>query len=258
MTDTLIERREVPEWVEKHITMKGGLNPFGEPNFRVIWGGNRTYQVGGMFKKPITFKDEHGVECSIVTEVADMRTLLKYHPNRWHMERWRGPEFYGDRDEWYRSTWDEVAQMHVMGDYPDLGDYEHVFYLAMCPHMVRGDQDWCMPCQVGMGEYIPLEPNLHVLDMQIQSLIATENISESAEMAALFMREHIKRNIRNKVVGERVRNAMRPKLAVQPTSWQAHSGMRTSVPDAQEFRHKAMDPNVGFKQMDGKPHTEEN
>jgi predicted RNA-binding Zn ribbon-like protein len=94
--------------------------------------------------------------------------------------------------------------------------------------------------------------------MQIYAMLKSEDVTQSAEMAALFMREHIKRNIRNKIVGERVRNAMRPKLAVQPTSWQAHSGMRTSVPDAEQFRHKAMNPELGFKQMDGKPHTEEN
>ncbi len=228
--DTIIEKRDVPAWVERFITKRGGLNPFGKPNFRVVWGGNRTHVVGGMFKSVITFKDAEGRERAIVTEIPEMRTMLRYHPHRWHMERWRGPEFYGTREEWYQNTWDDVAKLHVMGDYPNDGDFEHVFFLAQCPHMVPGDTDWCMPCQVGMGEYIPLEENVHVLEMQIQALLKSEDVSKTGEMAALFMREHIKRNIRNKVVSERVRGAMRPKMATQPTSWQ--DGSRCSVPEA--------------------------
>jgi hypothetical protein len=245
--DTVIEKREVPAWVEHIITRKGGLNPFGKPNFRVIWGGNRTYLVGGMFKKPITFKDEDGQERSIVTEVAEMRTMLRYMWNRWHMERWCGPELYGTQEEWYTNTWDDVAKLHVMGDYPTEGDYEHVFYLAQCPHMKPEDTEWCMPCQVGMGEYIPLEENVHILEQQIWALLKSQDISKSAEMASLFMREHIKRNIRNKVVGERVRGAMRPKIATQPTSWQ--DGTRCAVPEPKMHQVLTLPRNKqGFSQ----------
>lgn len=227
--DTVIEKREVPKWVEHIITRAGGLNPFGKPNFRVIWGGNRTYVVGGMFKDVTNFKDAEGRERAIVVEVPDLRTLLRYHPHRWHMERWCGPEFYGTQEEWYQNTWDDIAKLHTMGNYPEHGDYEHVFYLAQCPHMTPDDTEWCMHCQVGMGEYIPLEENVHILERQIYALLKSQDISKSAEMASLFMREHIKRNIRNKVVGERVRGAMRPKIATQPTSWQ--DGTRCAVPE---------------------------
>ena len=218
LMDTQLQKREVPKWVETHITMKGGRNEFGDPNFRVIWGGNRYHLVGGMFKSVTTFKDKDGRDRSIVVEVPEIRNLLKYHPHRWHLERWRGPEYYGTREEWYQNSWDEMAQLHTMGDYPDRGDYEHVFYLAMCPHMEPGDKDWCMHCQVGMGVYIDLEPNVYVLDMQIYALLKSEDVSNIAEMGALFMREQIKRSVRNKIVGERVRNAMRPSWAVQPHS----------------------------------------
>jgi len=228
--DTIIEKREVPAWVEHIITRKGGLNPFGKPMFRVVWGGSRYRLVGGMFKDVTRFKDAEGREHAFVTEVADLRNMLAYHPFRWHMEKWMGPEFYGTQEEWFQNTWDDVAKLHTMGPYPTEGDYEHVFYLAQCPHMTAADTEWCMPCQVGMGEYIPLEENIHILETQIWALLKSQDVSKSAEMASLFMREHIKRNIRNKVVGERVRGAMRPKIATQPTSWQ--DGTRCSVPEA--------------------------
>ena len=254
MPDTIIEKREVPKWVERFITVRGGTNIYGKPNFRVIWGGNRYYLVGGMFKDTIIVKDTEGRERGVVTEVADLRSLLKYHPHRWHMERWCGAELYGSEDEWYRNSWDDVAKLHAMGPYPTEGDYEHVFFLAQCPHMLPGDQDWCMNCQVTMGEYIPLEENVHVLEMQIYALLKSQDITQGAEMASLFMREHIKRQIRNKTVGERVRGAMRPKIATQPTSWQ--DGTRCSVPEPkghQILKVPRKDVSLGLTQSSGAP-----
>ena len=93
--DTQIIKMDPPAWVVHHITKIGGTNLYGRPNFRVIWGGNRYHTVGGMFKKVVEVKDEMiiGKVTSIVTDVAEIRQLLKYNPFRWHLERWRGPEF---------------------------------------------------------------------------------------------------------------------------------------------------------------------
>jgi hypothetical protein len=207
-----------------------------------------------MFTEAVTIKDQDGRDRSVVTRIPQFKTLYKYHTGRWHMERWRGPEFYGTSDEWYRSTWDEECQFHTMGDYPDRGDYEHVFYLGMCPHL-DDNGEWCMPCQVGMGQYIDLEPNVWVLDMQIKALQESEGIHGQAQFAALFMREEIKRNINNKLITARVQEAMRPKLAVQPTSWQPGFGAKCSVPEPKvKFRSKAKvrtRQELGFSQMGG-------
>lgn len=246
--DTQIIKMDPPAWVVHHITKIGGTNLYGRPNFRVIWGGNRYHTVGGMFKKVVEVKDEMiiGKVTSIVTDVAEIRQLLKYNPFRWHLERWRGPEFYGTAEEWYACTWDEESQLHVMGDYPHEGDYEHVFYLGMCSHMKPGDTDWCMPCQVTSGEYIPLEENVSILEIQIRALQMTEDVSKEAEKAALFMRENVKRQVRRKLVEDRVRGAMRPQLAVQPTSWQ--DGTRCSVPEAKILDVQLPHNRVGFSQ----------
>lgn len=229
--DTVIERREPPEWVVRRITSLGGLNRFGKPNFRIVWGGNRTHLVGGLFKKPVTVKsDIIGETRTFVTQVAEVRTLLKYHPFRWHLERWRGPEFYGTQQDWYRDTWDEEARLHTMGDYPSEGDYEHVFFLAQCPHMQPLDEEWCMACKVTMGEYIPLEENIHILELQIRLHHLSDEQNRNDERAALFLREDKKRETNRKRIAMIVQNAMRPRLATQPTSWQ--DGSRCSVPEA--------------------------
>ncbi len=249
--DTEILKKEPPRWVVDRLTALGGTNVFGRPNFRVIWGGNRYYRVGGMFKKPITVKDDTivGKEVTIVTEVPEFRTLLKYNPHRWNMERWRGAEFYGTREEWYQNTWDEDCKFHTMGDYPAEGDYEHVFYLAQCSHMKPGDIEWCMLCQVTSGEYIPLEENVHILYMQIKALQLTDEINRDEERRCLFLREDLKRQAKRKVVEDRVRGAMCSNLALQPTSWQPGMGAKTSVREANLGQSITFNrPRLGFSQ----------
>lgn len=233
MTDTVIEKREPPQWVVDHITKLGGLNRYNRPNYRVTWGANRFHTVGGMFKKVVTVKDEMiiGRVVAIVTQVAELRQINRYRWDRWHLERWRGPEFYGSREDWYQQTWDEESQLHSMGGYPSEGDYEHCFYLAQCSHMKPGDTEWCRLCQVTSGEYIPLEENIHILEMQINALRMSEDVSKDAEQKALFLREDKKRQEYSKIVGERVRNAMRPKLVINPSTLRDDTG-QCSVPDA--------------------------
>jgi hypothetical protein len=250
MTDTVIEKREVPDWIVSRINSIGGMNQFGRPNYRVIWGGNRLHTVGGKFKKVIYVKsDEHLIipDRAIVTEVAEIRQLLKYHPFRWHLERYRGPEFYGDPEEWYRQTWDEECKFHTQGDYPSEGGYEHIFYLAMCVHMKPGEQDWCVPCQASSGEYIPLEENFNLIEMMIRAFQRSDGISQQAEKRELFEREAKKRQMREKRVGEIVRGVMRPQLALQPTSWQ--DGNHCSVPEPRlETLRQLPHTKLGFGQ----------
>ena len=249
MTDTVFERKEVPSWITERIGALGGMNQFGRPNYRVIWGGNRTHRVGGKFKDVIYVRSNviGDPDKAIVTEVADIRTLLKYHPFRWHLERWLPPEAYGTREEWYEQTWDPECGFHTQGDYPAEGDYEHIFYLGMCAHMRPGDTDWCGPCRLTSGEYIPLEENFNIIELQIRAFQMSADVRKADEKVALFKREMDKKQARRKIVEERVRGAMRPVLATQPTSWQ--DGTRCSVPEASlETLRQLPHTKLGFGQ----------
>lgn len=231
MSDTVIEKREVPAWIVSKVEALGGLNRYGKPNFRVIWGGNRLYRVGGKFKHVTYFDtDIIGQKQAVVTEVAEFRTLYKYHTQRWHLEKWMPPESFGSPVEFYEQTWDEDCGFHTQGDYPWDGDYEHVFYLGMCSHMKPGDTEWCVLCKASLGEYIELEDNFSLIEIQIWALKKTQEVSKVDERLSLFKREVDKREARNKIVSARVQEAMRPVMATQPTSWQ--DGTRCSVPEA--------------------------
>jgi hypothetical protein len=41
------ETHEAPASVQERIARTGGANRYGEPNFRVVWGGSRLSWIGG-------------------------------------------------------------------------------------------------------------------------------------------------------------------------------------------------------------------
>lgn len=83
-----------PRDVQRRLARVGGLNRFNEPNFRLVWGGQRLDPLG--FPR------------------------YAYAPNvlqRWVIEVWRAPEEYGSVEAW-------DANRDWLGPFPSRGDYE--------------------------------------------------------------------------------------------------------------------------------------
>ena len=117
------ETHEAPESVAHRLCTAGGLNPYGEPNYRVVWGWNRLAWIGGKFED----RDEHG---QLLREVVELRQEPKYaEVNRWHVERWVPAEAYGSPRQWYTQTIERANGRSVpaLGPYPQHGEYEHCF-----------------------------------------------------------------------------------------------------------------------------------
>ena len=129
------EIHDAPAAIQERVARAGGANRFGEPNFRVVWGGARLAWIGGRW----TDRDAHG---NVFREAIEPRRVPKYIPeNRWHIERWVPPESYGSPDDW-RSQTTEVEdgiRVPALGPYPSRGEYEHCFTL-----------------QTTCGEFLPL------------------------------------------------------------------------------------------------------
>jgi hypothetical protein len=91
------ETHDTPAAIAERIARAGGTNRYGEPNFRVVWGGTRLTWIGGRW----TDRDAHG---NTTREAIELRRVPKYLPvDRWHIERWMPPEFYGSPEEWRRA-----------------------------------------------------------------------------------------------------------------------------------------------------------
>lgn len=109
-----------PAWAASRLIAAGGLNRFGEPNFRVTWSNNLLDWIGGRWED----RDSEG---SLLREVLELRYLPKYAhlANRWIIEQWEAPEKFGSPQSWLRQTkhWGEDGNIPQLGPYPERGRY---------------------------------------------------------------------------------------------------------------------------------------
>jgi len=125
MIQVIRETHETPESVARRLCVAGGMNRYGEANYRVVWGWNRLGWIGGKFED----RNERG---DLIREVVELRWEPKYpQVNRWHVERWVPAEAYGSPRGWYAQTTERADGKSVaaLGPYPERGEYEHCFTL---------------------------------------------------------------------------------------------------------------------------------
>ena len=166
MIRVLRETHEAPREVSERVARAGGWNRFGEPNFRVVWGGSRLAWAGGRW----TDRDAHG---NALRECAELRRVPKYVPHdRWHLERWMPPESYGLPAEWDARTAETEGGLRIpaLGPYPARGDWEHCFTL-----------------ETPGGEFLPLSPA--ACDWIIRAIEWARHQPRQALRAALDARE---------------------------------------------------------------------
>jgi hypothetical protein len=129
--------RNVPKYVQDFVTKVGGLNRFGKPNFRIVWGPDRMEKVG----VADLHQDGH------VTFGAVYQRKYKNTPV-WVLERWLPPEKYGSKERWqieqaYDLDGIKESRHLVLGEYPSRGEYEHCYdihgqpYMATLEKMIR-------------------------------------------------------------------------------------------------------------------------
>lgn len=121
----LRETHDTPDNVARTLRRAGGINRYGEANYRAVWGWNRLAWIGGKFED----RDEHGV---LLRERIELRQEPKYPAvNRWHVEKWVPPESYGSPRAWYAHTVEHENGVSIpaLGPYPSRGEYEHCFTL---------------------------------------------------------------------------------------------------------------------------------
>lgn len=166
MIHVLRETYTAPASLQARLARAGGLNRFGEPNFRVVWGWSRLTWIGGKW----TDTDAHG---NVTREIVELREVPKYLPlDRWHIERWMPPESYGSPQQWHTETIErnDGVSIPALGPYPRRGEYEHCFTL-----------------QGSHGEFLALSPS--VCEAVVRAVEFARAQPSSAHRAALAHRE---------------------------------------------------------------------
>jgi hypothetical protein len=98
------ERLEAGEEFQVFLTAVFGINRFGGPNFKIVWGQTETYKVA----------TPHGYE----------DRLLGHNMACWIMLKWQPPEMYGSPELYYFQDADELTGLALCGEYPEQGRYE--------------------------------------------------------------------------------------------------------------------------------------
>jgi hypothetical protein len=163
----LRETHDTPESVARALELAGGRNPFGEPNYRAVWGWNRLAWIGGKF-------EEHDPATgSLLREVVELRQEPKYPAvNRWHIEKWLPAESYGSPRAWYAQTI-EIAggrSIPALGPYPARGEYEH-----------------CLTLEGKCGEFVQL--TITAAEHIARAIEWSRKHARSAQRSALYNRE---------------------------------------------------------------------
>lgn len=159
-----VEHHTCPGHVAEQLRLAGGINPFGEPLFRVVWGYDRIVPLHGEWQEfeqfmvkitavPADIKPAPGEpevlipknlgivagdsQTRLVTKlkrsVIETRFVPKYLPgNCWHLEMWRPPEEYGTPEQWSKAGVEVLGLLTVdtAGPYPARGEYELCYPLT--------------------------------------------------------------------------------------------------------------------------------
>lgn len=110
---------KAPDGVQDFLRDQGS-NRFGEPQYRLVWGGDRLAVKIGEWH-------DFDPKLGLARRVVEARMAPKYPraTQRWHIETWIPPEVYGTMLQWATDT-SEVAAgklVKVLGDYPSRGDF---------------------------------------------------------------------------------------------------------------------------------------
>lgn len=117
-----IERRVCPEEFQARLTRAVGVNPYGEPLWKIVWGQTATFTAGGYFPHD-GFLGYRQLMMSNGSPSGDGDPC-------WMVLEWRPPEKYGSAAMYYFENRDEFTGLSTLGEYPYRGRYEEAFKLT--------------------------------------------------------------------------------------------------------------------------------
>lgn len=139
------ERRLCPDEFQECINERFGLNRFGGPNFKLVWGQTEYVTMAGNG----CYQDEllcHGNPC-------------------WNILRWIPPETFGTPDFFYEQSIDPETGLSTLGEYPHEGRYE--ILQPLTHRQVIGDEL--------IVEHFPL--SYQIIDLMIPMFVRSQEVT---------------------------------------------------------------------------------
>lgn len=153
------ERRECPPEYQEHVDAIGGLNRFGESNFRIVWGQNETETIRGT--------DAFGSTGAHIT-------WKHGGVPAWFIDVWKPPECFGTPELWYSLGWDWEIDESILGEFPWRGLYLPANFNLF---VRRFDRDEMIIDAMPMNHFI--------IDLIIPNLLKEQEITYQQKKAAI-------------------------------------------------------------------------
>lgn len=158
-------RRKCPEWFQEKLTRYGGVNKYGEPRFKLVWGESEKMRDGGYFQRDgyLGYRDVPalgGEKC-------------------WALMMWEPAEKFGTPYRWYKEGTDEVTGLVTLGRYPHRGRYRLIKKLIHY-EVSRSDDG-----KVNHVEITRLEPTNFILDVMVPMIKDWSRYSDAERLAII-------------------------------------------------------------------------
>jgi hypothetical protein len=116
-----IERRICPPEFQERIDKAVGVNRYGGPLWKIVWGQTATFRAGGYWPHD-NFLGYRQLMLSNGSCSGDGEAC-------WLICEWHPPEDYGSPAMYYFENRDEYTGLQTLGEYPHKGRYEVAFSL---------------------------------------------------------------------------------------------------------------------------------
>jgi hypothetical protein len=199
------ETRRCPNAIQERLTRLFGKNQFGDPHWKIVWSQSAFIRLGNCWF------DKDGTERRGYRE-----TYVAGKAPCWVIMRWHSPEEYGSPRTYYSSTFDELTQLHYVGEYPWRGRYEVV--QPLISKEIRN----------GRLEISHFPISHYLVDTIIPMMIAYQRLSLEQKKAA----REIARAAEEKAETERIADILEDNMPKWwgPVSF-SRQGIRTSLLD---------------------------
>jgi hypothetical protein len=132
-----------PAYLSNALRVIGGVNPYGDPIYRLVRAEERLTPSGGTWitwDKRLTIKERNAQHNNPYSRKVEVRLIRRYGPaTGWVLERWVPAKVYGPRERWYSPAsvggtllyirdGNELKYVPSQGEYPAHGDYEYTGY----------------------------------------------------------------------------------------------------------------------------------
>lgn len=213
------ETRECPSEYQARLTRSFGVNQFGDPNIKIVWGQSQFIRMGNIWR------DRFGNERAGYRE----RYQVAGQPC-WCIMRWKPPTTYGSPAMYYVNTYlptrqfidnpvrkfDSIDGYYVTGEYPWRGRYEPM-YTLISKEFVNGKLEIT---------HFPLSH--YLIDTLLPMIFAFQRLSKQEQQAA----KEAARAAEERAQTESIADMLEEKL---PSFWGPVSfngqGCRTSLLD---------------------------